>query len=87
MVCICLGVDAKCAWLTYRLYTDGYSRVDGLMCLVNKRDRCKAIIDVGREFALSNDVELEILDVNNAVKFILTFSEVPYLHYNTVPEG
>ena len=77
MVCTHLGVDATRAKLAYRLYTDGYA--DGLTCLANKNDWRKATIDVGKEFAHSNDIEVEILDVNNAVKPILTFGGV----YNT----
>ena len=87
MVCTRLGVNAKDARLAYRLYTAGYSKADALTRLVNKRDWRKAMIDVGREFTLSNDTEVEILDVNNAVKSILTFGGVRYLHYNTAPEG
>jgi hypothetical protein len=87
LVCTRLGVDATRAQLAYRLYTDGYSEADSLTRLVNKKDWRKATIDVGKEFAHSNDVEVEILDVNNAVKSILTFGGVRYLHYNTAPEG
>lgn len=73
MVCTRLGVHATRAQLAYRLYTDGYSEADGLTRLLNETTWHKAMVDVGEQFAYSNDVELEILDVNNAVSSILTF--------------
>ena len=68
-----LDVDPACAKLAYRVYIDGYSTV-ALTPLTNAGDWCRAIDKVGAEFENSIDVELEVLDVNNAVSAIASTS-------------
>jgi hypothetical protein len=70
--CTQLDADATRVQLAYRLYTDGYSKADGLTRLVNENDWNSVMAYVGKEFEYSNDVELEILDVNNTVSSFLT---------------
>ena len=70
--CTQLDANATRVQFAYRLYTNGYSKADGLTCLVNENDWRDVMAYVGKEFEHSNDVELEILDVNNTVSSFLT---------------
>lgn len=83
-----LGLDTAHARLAYRLYVDGYSEPGALTGLVNENGWHKLIDDIGEEFTYSNDVELEILDVNNAVSStVILLQEILQLQYTQRPKG
>jgi hypothetical protein len=66
-----LNVDPARAKLAYRVYVDGYSAA-ALTPLTDAGDWHRAMDKVGSEFENSFDVELEVLDVNNAVSVVST---------------
>ena len=61
-----LDVDAGQAQLGCRVYVDGYANTS-IRLLAGSDDWVEVMDQVGREFAVSNDVELEVLEVNGAV--------------------
>ena len=66
-------MDVTCARLAYRLYVDGYSDAVGLRVLLDEHGWHEVVDKIGEGFLYSDDVELEILDVNHAVSSVLTF--------------
>jgi hypothetical protein len=89
VVCRRLHLDATHAQLAYRLYVDGISEADALTGLVNEKGWHRLIDEIGEEFTYSNDVELEILDVNNAVSstVALLLETTLILQYMQRPKG
>jgi hypothetical protein len=73
MTCTRLGVIATHARLAYRLYVDGYSDEVSLTVLLDGHGWHEVVIKIAEGFQYSNDVELEVLDVNYAVSSILAF--------------
>jgi hypothetical protein len=72
MTCARLDVDATHARLAYRLYVDGSSDASGLRVLLDEHSWHEVVNKIGEGYLYSDDLELEILDVNNAVSSTLT---------------
>jgi hypothetical protein len=64
VICQHMIIDPEDAHFVYQIYVDGYP--EGLVShLRNKEDWRKAMQAAGGVFDLSNDVELEVLDMNS----------------------